>query len=181
MRYLTPKETKENLVGQFGIFKNKHNWVMTWLYTMTFGSFIGYANAFPKLIDDVFGFIRVDENGNALAETIANPNAPETALYIFIGAGVGALIRPVGGWLSDKLGGARVTHWDTIVMIGATIGAGYTVSLASQSQTPEEYFVPFLLIFILRNLSSIGRMVRNFLELRLIYIRIFYKYNKTPK
>jgi len=149
MRYLTPKETKENLVGQFGIFSNKHNWVMTWLYTMTFGSFIGYANAFPKLIDDVFGSIRVDEQGQALAESIANPNAPDTAKYIFIGAGVGALIRPVGGWLSDKFGGAKVTHWDTIVMICATIGAGYTVSLASHSQTPEAYFLPFLLIFIL--------------------------------
>ncbi len=49
MRTLTPKETKKNLVGQFEIFNNKHNWIMTWLYTMTFGSFIGYANAFPKL------------------------------------------------------------------------------------------------------------------------------------
>jgi nitrate/nitrite transporter NarK len=59
MRYLTPRETKENLVHQFSIFNDKHNWIMTWLYTMTFGSFIGYANAFPKLIDDVFGVIRV--------------------------------------------------------------------------------------------------------------------------
>ena len=104
----------ENLVGQFAIFRNKHNWVMTWLYTMTFGSFIGYANAFPKLIDDVFGVIRVDAAGNALPEAMLNPNAPVSSKYIWIGAGVGALIRPLGGWLSDKLGGARVTHWDTI-------------------------------------------------------------------
>ncbi len=149
MRFLTPKETKQNLVGQFAIFKNKHNWIMTWLYTMTFGSFIGYANAFPKLLDDVFGVIRVDENGAALAEAIVNPAAPVTVNYIWLGAGVGALIRPVGGWLSDKWGGARVTHWDTLVMIASTIGAGYFVSLASQSATPEQYFVPFLLLFIL--------------------------------
>ena len=149
MRFLTPKETKENLRGQFAIFRNKHNWVMTWLYTMTFGSFIGYANAFPKLIDDVFGVIRVDESGLALAETLINTNAPISKHYIWIGAGVGALIRPLGGWLSDKLGGAKVTQWDTVVMIGATIGAGYFVSLASQSPTPEQYFMPFLLLFIL--------------------------------
>lgn len=149
MRYLTPKETSENLQGQFAIFKNKHNWIMTWLYVMTFGSFIGYANAFPKLIDDVFGFVRVDGNGEALASAIVNTNAPTTSAYIWIGAGVGALIRPLGGWLSDKIGGARVTHWDTIVMIGATIGAGYYVSLANASHTPEQYFVPFLLLFIL--------------------------------
>jgi NNP family nitrate/nitrite transporter-like MFS transporter len=125
MRYLTPRETKENLVHQFSIFNDKHNWIMTWLYTMTFGSFIGYANAFPKLIDDVFGVIRVDALGNPLTESIINPNAPLSSSYIWIGAGVGALIRPVGGWLSDKIGGARVTHWDTIVMIGATIGVVY--------------------------------------------------------
>lgn len=148
MRYLTPKETKENLVGQFGIFRNKHNWIMTWLYTMTFGSFIGYANAFPKLIDDVFGFIRVDAAGHQLAEVIANPNAPVSSNYIFIGAGVGALIRPVGGWLSDKLGGARVTQWDTYLMVALTIGAGYLVSLANASPTPEEYFLPFLVTFV---------------------------------
>jgi|TARA_B100000959_G_scaffold261111_1_gene298330 NNP family nitrate/nitrite transporter-like MFS transporter len=149
MRYLTPQETKENLVHQFSIFQDRHTWIMTWLYTMTFGSFIGYANAFPKLIDDVFGVIRVDSSGNALAESILNPNAPPSSSYIWIGAGVGALIRPVGGWLSDKLGGARVTHWDTIVMVGATIGAGWYVSLASHSPNPEQYFMPFLLLFIL--------------------------------
>jgi NNP family nitrate/nitrite transporter-like MFS transporter len=149
MRWLTPPETKEKLVEQFAIFKDKHNWTMTWLYTMTFGSFIGYANAFPKLIDDVFGVIRVDEAGNALASAIVNPAAPLSSTYIFIGAGVGALIRPVGGWMADKWGGARVTHWDTIVMIFATIGAGYYVSLAAQSPHPEQFFMPFLLLFIL--------------------------------
>jgi NNP family nitrate/nitrite transporter-like MFS transporter len=87
--------------------------------------------------------------GNPLAESIINPNAPLSASYIWIGAGVGALIRPVGGWLSDKLGGARVTHWDTIVMIGATIGAGWFVALAARSPNPEQYFIPFLLLFIL--------------------------------
>ena len=149
MRYLTPKETKENLVDQFAIFRNKHTWVMTWLYTMTFGSFIGYANAFPKLIADVFGVIRVAPDGTLLEKAITNPNAPIADHYIWIGAGVGALIRPLGGWASDKWGGARVTQWDTFVMIGATIGAGYFVWLANRSPTPEQYFLPFLLLFIL--------------------------------
>ena len=149
MRYLTPRETKENLVKQFAIFRSKHNWIMTWIYTMTFGSFIGYANAFPKLIDDVFGVVRIGVNGEALTTAIANVNAPASSSYIWIGAGVGALIRPLGGWLADKWGGARVTQWDTVIMIGATIGAGYFVALASESNTPEQYFVPFLLLFIL--------------------------------
>ena len=133
MRFLTPQATQENLQGQFAIFRNKHNWVMTWLYVMTFGSFIGYANAFPKLIDDVF---KTPTNGL------------ETSHYVWIGAAVGALIRPLGGWLSDKLGGARVTQWDTWVMVASTILAGYLVALAGQSETPEKYFIPFLITFI---------------------------------
>ena len=128
LRFCTPRETRENLKGQFEILHMKHNWVMTYLYVMTFGSFIGYANAFPKVIKDVF-------------ET--NPGK-----YAWIGAGVGALIRPVGGWLSDKVGGAKVTHWDTIIMIGATILAGYFVQLAIGSEDPGQYFIPFLLTFI---------------------------------
>ena len=47
MKFLTPQTIQEPLNKQFAIFGNKHNWVMTWLYVMTFGSFIGYANAFP--------------------------------------------------------------------------------------------------------------------------------------
>ena len=142
MRYLTPAETKANLMGQWGIFRDKHNWIMTYLYVMTFGSFIGYANAFPKLIDDVFGVYRVGENAGQLTGL-------SSAAYIWIGAGVGALIRPLGGWLSDKLGGARVTHWDTILMVASTVGAGYVVSLAMESPEPQQYFIPFLLLFIL--------------------------------
>ncbi len=149
MKYVTPAATKENLDGQFAIFKNKHTWIMTWLYTMTFGSFIGYANAFPKLIDDVFGVIRVNKDGQLLAKAVENTNGPISDHYIWIGAAVGAVIRPVGGWLADKWGGARVTQWDTFIMIGATIGAGYYVAQASQSPTPEQYFMPFLLLFIL--------------------------------
>ena len=149
MKLLTPKETKKNLEGQFAIFSNKHNWVMTYLYIMTFGSFIGFANAFPKLLKDVFGYIRVNVDGAPLAEAIVNPNAPNILKYAFLGAAMGAAIRPLGGWLSDKFGGARVTHWDTIVMIASTIGCGYVISQANTSATPETYFWPFLLLFIL--------------------------------
>jgi NNP family nitrate/nitrite transporter-like MFS transporter len=149
MRYLTPRSIKTGLDKQFAIFSNKHNWVMTWLYTMTFGSFIGYSNAFPMLIDVVFGNIAVGPEGMALARPIPNVNAPLTANFIWIGAGVGALIRPLGGWLSDKWGGARVTQWDTWIMVAATIGAGYVTYLARHSHTPEQYFLPFLALFIL--------------------------------
>ncbi len=133
MRFLTPQSIQEPLNRQFAIFSNKHNWIMTWLYVMTFGSFIGYANAFPKLIDDVF---------------VTPTNGLVTSHYIWIGAAVGALIRPVGGWLADRLGGARVTQWDTWIMVVSTVLAGYLVSLAGESDKPEKYFLPFLITFV---------------------------------
>ncbi len=144
MRFLTPRVIQEPLNKQFAIFSNKHNWAMTWLYVMTFGSFIGYANAFPKLIDDVF----LNDTKQMINWFGIFEIQLVTAHYIWIGAFVGALIRPFGGWLSDKLGGARVTQWDTWVMVGATILAGYLVSLAGQSETPEKYFIPFLITFV---------------------------------
>jgi len=140
MRLLTPAPVKKSLAGQFVIFRDKHNWTMTWLYTMTFGSFIGYSAAFPKLIQDVFGF---------LPDGGVNPNAPNPLHYAWLGPLVGSLIRPVGGWLSDKFGGARVTHWDTIIMIGATLGVAHFVKQASGSAQPETYFIPFLFLFLL--------------------------------
>ena len=148
MRWVTPRATKENLVRQFQIFKSKHNWTMTWLYIMTFGSFIGYSAAFPKLIKDVFGYVYVDAAGNTLPTAQAALDAPNPLAYAWLGPLVGSLIRPVGGWLSDKLGGARVTHWDTIAMILAAIGVGYFVYQARTSPEPGQYFVPFLVLFL---------------------------------
>ena len=149
MRFATPKPTRENLQKQYAIFRNKHNWVMTYLYVMTFGSFIGYSAAFPKLLKDVFGYIRVDEHGARLADAVVNPNAPDILKYAFLGAAMGAAIRPVGGWLSDKLGGARVTQWDTLVMIVSAVACGWIIKLANVSPKPEKYFIPFLLTFVL--------------------------------
>ena len=140
MRFLTPRTTKENLVGQFSIFKDKHNWVMTWLYTMTFGSFIGYSAAFPKLIQDVFG---------NLPDGSLNPSAPNPLHYAWLGPLVGSLIRPIGGWLSDRLGGARVTQWNTVVMIASALAVAYFVQVARTASQPEMYWWPFLGLFLL--------------------------------
>ena len=91
---LIPGEVAVGLKKQFSIFNEKHNWIMTWLYIMTFGSFIGFSMAFPLLIRVVFG---------TLADgSTPNPDAPNPFTYAWLGPLVGSLIRPVGGWLSDK-------------------------------------------------------------------------------
>jgi NNP family nitrate/nitrite transporter-like MFS transporter len=133
---------KAKLRTQSVVFYDKHTWAMTWLYIMTFGSFIGYSSAFPKLIKDVFGYL---PNGDK------NPNAPDVATYAWMGACVGSLARPAGGWLSDKLGpqgGAIVTHWGTIIEIVTTVLVGVFVRLALNAEQPETYFFPFLVCFL---------------------------------
>ena len=135
-----PGEIKENLNTQFAIFNNKHNWIMTYLYTMTFGSFIGYSAAFPLLIRVVFG---------ELPDGSLNPNAPNPFAYAWLGPLVGSIARPIGGWISDKLGGAKVTQWDTILMILSALGVAFYVKQASGSQQPEQFFIPFLILFLI--------------------------------
>ena len=141
MKYLSPGELRENLQKQFSIFKNKQCWVMTILYVMTFGSFIGYSAAFPKLIQDIFGTLP----GGGI-----NPNAPNPFAYAWLGPLVGSLVRPVGGWLSDKIeSGSKVTHWATVAMIGAALGVGYCIVQAKATPTPQNYFIPFLILFLI--------------------------------
>ena len=135
-----PGEIKENLNTQFAIFSNKHNWIMTYLYIMTFGSFIGYSAAFPLLIRVVFG---------ELPDGAINPNAPNPFAYAWLGPLVGSVARPIGGWISDKLGGAKVTQWDTVIMIIAALGVAFYVRQASGAEQPEQFFVPFLILFLI--------------------------------
>lgn len=137
---LVPGQVAVGLKRQFGIFRSKHTWIMTWLYVMTFGSFIGFSNALPLLIKVVFG---------RLPGGAPNPNAPNPVNYAWLGPLVGSLIRPVGGWLSDKFGGARVTQWTTAIMICAALGVAHFVEAASASASPETQFAPFLLLFLL--------------------------------
>ncbi len=144
MKYATPKEIKGNLKKQFAIFNDKHNWIMTIIYIMTFGSFIGFSAAFPKLCQDVFVY------SDQADPTYVNPNAPNFLAWVFIGPVLGALIRPVGGWLSDKVkSGSTVTHYSTIAQILATVAVAYFIKLAKASPTPEEYWIPFFICFMI--------------------------------
>ena len=80
---------KASFEDQAVIFMRKHNWILSWLYLGTFGSFIGFAAGFPLLAETDFAGVDV-------------------TAYAFIGPLLGALARPAGGWLADRIGGARV-------------------------------------------------------------------------
>jgi len=148
MRYLTRGELQANLKRQYKIFNNKHTWAMTVIYIMTFGSFIGFSAAFPLAIKVIFGFIHVPGADGNMTHDIINSNGPSALTYAWMGPFIGALIRPVGGWISDKVGGAKVTQIVSIVMIASTLGVAYFMAEAYQSATPEQYFLPFFILFI---------------------------------
>lgn len=140
---------KENIAKQFEIFRDKHTWSMTALYIVTFGSFIGFSMALPLSIAVIFGISHVPDAAGVLQHTLKNPNAPSAFTYAWIGPFVGALIRPVGGWISDKVGGSIVTQVISAVMVVASAAVGYVMLLAYSSPQPEQYFLPFMLLFVL--------------------------------
>jgi len=112
---------RSNFRDQVIVTRRKHTWVMAWLYIGTFGSFIGYSAAFPLLLKTQF---------------------PQMTINLaFLGALVGSVARPLGGKLADRVGGARVTLWNFVVMGLATVGVIHFLH--------ERSFAGFLAMFLL--------------------------------
>jgi len=128
-------EAKASFAEQAVIFRRKHNWLMCLLYLGTFGSFIGYAAGFPLLIKSLFPHI--------------NPLA-----YAWLGPLVGAVVRPFGGWMADKLGGARVTLWNFIVMACAVGGVLYFLPSGPGGGVFAGFFVSFLVLFLTTGIGN---------------------------
>jgi len=141
-------DMKGNIAKQFEIFGNKHTWSMTALYIVTFGSFIGFSMALPLSITVIFGFQHIPDAAGVMQHGLKNPNAPSALTYAWIGPFVGALIRPLGGWISDKVGGSIVTQVISAVMVLASAAVGYVMLLAYNSATPEQYFFIFMALFV---------------------------------
>lgn len=148
---------KDNIAAQFAIFRNKHTWSLTLLYIVTFGSFIGFSMALPLSITVIFGISHLPDAAGVMQHTLKNPHAPSALTWAWIGPFVGALVRPIGGWVSDKVGGSIVTQVISAVMVVASAAVGYVMLLAYKSATPEEYFLIFMVLFVvLFTASGIG-------------------------
>lgn len=145
---------KENVAKQFAIFKDKHTWSLTALYIVTFGSFIGFSMALPLSMKVIFGISHVPDAAGVMQHTLNNPNAPTVLAYAWIGPFVGAAVRPIGGWISDKVGGSIVTQIISAVMVVASVAVGYVMMQAYASATPEQYFPAFLGLFIVLFFAS---------------------------
>ncbi|HEX8978835.1 MAG TPA: MFS transporter [Parasulfuritortus sp.] len=148
MRAFAIGEMKAGIQKQFAIFSNKHTWSLTALYLVTFGSFIGFAAAVPLSITVIFGNQHIFDAATQTWHHVKNPNAPSALTYAWIGPFVGALVRPIGGWISDKVGGSIVTQIISAVMVAASVYGGWIMMQAYHSATPEVYFGQFMITFV---------------------------------
>jgi NNP family nitrate/nitrite transporter-like MFS transporter len=126
---------RASFAEQAVIFVRKHNWLMSWLYLGTFGSFIGHAAGFPLLLQTAF------------------PSA-EATQYVFIGPLVGALMRPLGGWLADRMGGARVTFWNFLIMMLAVAAVLISLPSADSGGSLIGFLGAFLLLFFTTGIGN---------------------------
>lgn len=119
---------KASFTEQAVIFRRSHNWIMCWLYTGTFGSFIGYSAGFPLLAKSQFPDI-------------------DALQLAFLGPLVGALARSGSGWLADKWGGGRVTFWSFVVMIVGVLGVLHFLGVKGEPGAFAGFFASFMLLF----------------------------------
>jgi len=119
---------------------NSQTWIMSLLYIGTFGSFIGYSFALPLVIKNTFP--------QFLAQH------PFIATYLaglgFIGALIGSLTRPLGGWLSDRVGGARVT---LVAFVGMAAFTALAIVGVHRYSFPL-FFAAFTVIFALSGIGN---------------------------
>ncbi len=112
------------------VARHRHTWIISFLYIGTFGSFIGFGFAFGQLL--------------------AAAGAERPIYYVWLGAFVGSLIRPVGGWLADRYTGSRVTFWNFLAMVGATL----LVLAAADSSSIPLFTVAFTVLFALTGIGN---------------------------
>jgi NNP family nitrate/nitrite transporter-like MFS transporter len=116
--------------------REPHTWIMSFLYIGTFGSFIGFGFAFGQVLQNQF------------TEDFATPLA--AAQLTWLGPLLGSLIRPLGGSLADRFGGARITFVNFIAMaVGATV-----VLIASQVESLPLFLLGFVLLFVLSGIGN---------------------------
>ncbi|MBT9445210.1 MAG: MFS transporter [Hyphomonadaceae bacterium] len=119
---------KASFSDQAVIFKRTQNWIMCWLYTGTFGSFIGFSAAFPLLTKTQFPDVNVLQ-------------------IAFLGPLVGALSRSFTGWIADRFGGAKVTAVVFLMMMAGTAGVLYFLDAKDQPGAFTGFFACFMLLF----------------------------------
>lgn len=116
--------TVSKVSDQFDIFKNKHTWIMTVLYVITFGTFSGFAAVFGLLIKNLFG------------PDVFGDGAIVAVKFAFLGALVGSAARILAGPIADRLGGGRVTVVSALGIAAASVYTSTTLSPTGPDDFP---------------------------------------------
>ncbi|MFZ4790800.1 MAG: MFS transporter [Candidatus Competibacteraceae bacterium] len=119
--WLKSVPVRANITEQLDIFSNKHTWMMTSLYIMTFGSFSGFAATFPLLIKQLYGVL---------------PGGPDPLAWAFYGPLISSAARVIGGPIADKVGGAIVTQISGVGLLVCLIGVSFYTTPTSMEQFP---------------------------------------------
>jgi len=138
-KFLRSIPVKASFKEQLDIFGNKHTWFCTITYVMTFGSFAGLAAAFPLLIKTVYGGF---------------PGAPDPLTYAFLGPLIGSVMRIAAGPITDRTGGAIITHIAGIGLMASAIIMALSGVLVPTSLDQFPYFVTLMLVMFF--FSGIG-------------------------
>ncbi|RAJ43086.1 NNP family nitrate/nitrite transporter-like MFS transporter [Kitasatospora sp. SolWspMP-SS2h] len=115
------------------VVREKHTWLMSVLYVGTFGSFIGFSFAFGLVLQNQFGRTPL-----------------QAAQLTFLGPLLGSVVRPVGGKLADRFGGARITLWN----FAAMAAAASVVTYASSIRSLPVFLAGFVALFALAGLGN---------------------------
>ena len=125
------------------VTKDAHTWVMSFLYIGTFGSFIGFGFAFGQVLQNQF-----PAHFYASGKHVVDP--VRVAYLTFLGPLIGSLIRPIGGWLADRVGGARTTFWNFVLMAASAA----LVLIASGQKSLPLFFIGFIALFAFSGLGN---------------------------
>ncbi len=129
------------------VCRDPHTWIMSFLYIGTFGSFIGFGFAFGQVLQNQFPS-HFWASGLVKGKHVVDP--VKVAYLTFLGPLVGSLIRPVGGWLADKIGGAKTTFWNFIAMTVCTS----CVLAASLQKSLVLFFIGFIALFVFTGIGN---------------------------
>jgi NNP family nitrate/nitrite transporter-like MFS transporter len=127
--------------GMRSACRDPHTWITSFLYIGTFGSFIGFSFAFGQVLSAQFG-------PHFLTDGTVDP--VKVAYITFLGPLIGSLIRPVGGWLADRTGGAVTTQWNFLAMAAAAA----IVLVASTQKSLPLFYVGFIALFAFSGIGN---------------------------
>jgi len=126
----SPKRVAATSLRSYGAVLREHDTLwLSFLYSLTFGGFVGFASFLTTFFHEQYQLTRV--------------TAGDFTTLVVVS---GSLLRPVGGWLADRVGGYRLL---VMLLAGAAVCVGAVASL------PPVY-VTVVLLFVGMGMLGMG-------------------------